>query len=149
MTKTKPRTTKKTPETKGEAVDYSKPLKNNKYEAFCQQYMVDNNATQAGIRAGYSAKTAGSKGTQLLQIVSIQNRLTVLQGRLAEESGVSIKKITEGFKKIAFGTLCKTLSNKHRLRALENLGKHIGFYGKDNEQKQTNLADFLKAMKDG
>ena len=31
--------------------------------------------------------------------------------------------------------------------ALENMGKHIGFYERDNEQKKENLADFLKAFK--
>lgn len=32
--------------------------------------------------------------------------------------------------------------------ALEHMGKHIGFYEKDNRQVAENLADFLKAMKE-
>ena len=33
-----------------------------KQERFCQEYMIDLNATQAALRSGYSAKTAGSVG---------------------------------------------------------------------------------------
>ena len=32
--------------------------------------------------------------------------------------------------------------------ALENMGKHIGFYEADNEQRKDNLADFLRAFKE-
>ncbi|MBL7107003.1 MAG: terminase small subunit [Phycisphaerae bacterium] len=39
-----------------------------------------------------------------------------------------------------------TMQNK--LKALENLGKHLGIYNVDNEQKKTNLADFLRGYKD-
>lgn len=35
--------------------------------AFCQEYIIDLNATQAAIRAGYSAKTAGVIGYENLQ----------------------------------------------------------------------------------
>ncbi len=35
-----------------------------------------------------------------------------------------------------------------KLKALENLGKHLGIYEKDNRQQAQTLAEFLKAMKD-
>lgn len=131
---------------KQEAIDYSKPLKNDKYERFCQEYVVDNNATQAAVRAGYSEKTAGSKGTQLLQIVSIQNRLTFLQLQLSQETGVTAKRVIQGFAKIAFGTVTKTLTNKNKLRALENLAKHLGLYGKDNSQRADAMTRLLERI---
>ncbi len=49
-----------------------------KQDMFCREYLIDLNATQAAIRAGYSAKTANVKGAQLLAIVSIQNRIAEL-----------------------------------------------------------------------
>lgn len=125
-------------------IDFAKPLKNDKYEAFCQEYMRDSNKTQAAIRAGYSKNRADSKGAQLWGIIGIQNRVAVLQGRLAEETGVSAKMVIEAFRKIAMGQLSKTLTNKHKLRALENLAKHLGLYIKDNEQRQgMTIADIL------
>ncbi len=33
---------------------------------FVEEYLIDLNATQAAIRAGYSAKTANEQGAQLL-----------------------------------------------------------------------------------
>lgn len=39
-----------------------------KQAAFVQEYMIDMNATQACIRAGYSAKTAASIGEEKKQV---------------------------------------------------------------------------------
>lgn len=40
-------------------------------ERFCQEYLVDLNATQAATRAGYSSKTAYSQGQRLLKNVEV------------------------------------------------------------------------------
>lgn len=52
-----------------------------KQQLFCDEYLIDLNATQAAIRAGYSAKTASSIGEQLLRKLEIQS---VLQERMKE-----------------------------------------------------------------
>ena len=44
----------------------SKPPLNPKQLRFCQEYLVDHNATQAAIRAGYAEKTARQMGTENL-----------------------------------------------------------------------------------
>ena len=49
-----------------------------KQEAFCREYVIDLNATQAAIRAGYSAKTADVQGARLLANAKVQNRITEL-----------------------------------------------------------------------
>ena len=146
-------------------VDYSKPLKNRRYEDFCQFYLKLNNATQAAIQAKYSKKTAGSKGTQLLQIVSIKLRLDYLKSEIAEKCGVTAEMLTREYKKLAFSNMqdfededgktiplhklpCDVaaaiqtidaygdfkLHNKEK--ALDSLGRHIGFFEKDNNQQQ-------------
>lgn len=145
MAKKKAVKSKKSPPKRKESlpIDYSKPLKNPRYEQFCQAYMATNNATQAAKDAKYSDKTAYSKGNQLLKIVEIKNRLAVLQAELSEETGISIKSVAEGFRKIAFGMVTKTLTNKNKLRALENLGKNVGFYSRDNEQKADAMTRLL------
>ena len=43
-----------------------------KQEAFAREYALDKNATQAAIRAGYSAKTAHSAGPRLLENVEVR-----------------------------------------------------------------------------
>lgn len=45
---------------------------NQKRQQFVIEYTIDWNATQAAIRAGYSEKTAGSIGHDLLKIPEIQ-----------------------------------------------------------------------------
>lgn len=51
---------------------------NIKQEAFCREYIVDLNATQAAIRAGYSEKTANRIANQLMSKLDIQVRTAEL-----------------------------------------------------------------------
>ncbi|MFS1582536.1 MAG: terminase small subunit [Candidatus Arsenophonus phytopathogenicus] len=50
----------------------------NKQEAFCREYLIDLNATQAAIRAGYSEKTAKDIACQNLAKLNIQKRIQTL-----------------------------------------------------------------------
>lgn len=61
---------------------------NDKQEMFCREYLVDLNATQAAIRAGYSAKTANRIAGQLLSKLDIQNRISELKEKRNEEVGI-------------------------------------------------------------
>lgn len=45
---------------------------NDKQASFAREYCIDKNATQAAIRAGYSAKTAYSQGERLLRHVEVR-----------------------------------------------------------------------------
>ena len=44
----------------------------DKQKRFCDEYLIDANATQAAIRAGYSSKTANEQGARLLANVSVK-----------------------------------------------------------------------------
>ena len=70
-----------------------------KRELFCQEYIIDRNATQAAIRAGYSEKTAHSQGPRLLDIVEVQQRIANLDGermeRLQIDQDYVLKRLTE------------------------------------------------------
>lgn len=46
---------------------------------FCEEYIIDLDATGAAIRAGYSKKTAGQLGYQNLQIPSIAAKIAEMQ----------------------------------------------------------------------
>lgn len=60
-----------------------------KQAQFCQEYMIDLNATKAAERAGYSVKTANEQGSRLLANVSIQSELKKLQTKRAEKIEVT------------------------------------------------------------
>jgi phage terminase small subunit len=55
-----------------------------KQNIFCREYLIDFNATQAAIRAGYSRKTARSIGQQNLTKLDITEHLSELIGARAE-----------------------------------------------------------------
>jgi phage terminase small subunit len=48
---------------------------NRRQEMFAREYLVDYNATQAALRAGYSARTAYSQGQRLLKHVEVRRLL--------------------------------------------------------------------------
>ena len=50
-----------------------------KQERFCVEYMVDLNATQAAVRAGYSEKGAKVRGCKLLTNVNLTKRIATLR----------------------------------------------------------------------
>ena len=54
-----------------------------KQQRFVDEYLIDLNATQAAIRAGYSAKTAGQIGDELLKKPEIAN---LVQAAMDERS---------------------------------------------------------------
>lgn len=55
---------------------------------FAEQYLVDLNATQAAIRAGYSLKTAHSQGPRLLDDVDVKNFITEAMAKRSEETKI-------------------------------------------------------------
>lgn len=62
---------------------------------FVDEYMVDLNATQAAIRAGFSAKTAGAAGARLLKDVRISTEIEQRQQEIAQKNGVTREWIAE------------------------------------------------------
>lgn len=55
-----------------------------KQEQFVREYLIDLNATQAAIRAGYSAKTAGQIGEQNLKKLEIAEAIQTAMDERAE-----------------------------------------------------------------
>ncbi len=66
----------------------SKPGLTAKQQEFVDQYLVDLSATQAAIRAGYSAKTAGAIGHRLLKKVEIAAAIAAAKTVRATKTGI-------------------------------------------------------------
>ena len=73
-----------------------------KQELFCQEYIVDLNATQAAIRAGYSEGTAGSIGFENLTKPEIQERIQDLKSERARRTQVTQDRVIRELAKIGF-----------------------------------------------
>lgn len=96
----------------------------DKQEKFCQEYLLDLNATQAAIRAGYSQETANRIGSENLSKLDIQNRLQELKKEnreSADDYGISRKMVIQEFANIAFGDIRDYFDDNSRLLPIKKL----------------------------
>lgn len=96
-----------------------------KKDMFCREYMVDLNATQAAIRAGYSHKTAGAIGFELLKKPEIIIRLSDLAKEKTKKSDITAQYVLDGIKAIAED---EDARQNDRLKAYELLGKYLKLF---------------------
>jgi len=75
---------------------------NPKQEAFCSEFPIDHNGTQAAIRAGYSKKTANVKAAQLLALVNIQERIQHYADKALKRNDITVDRILQEIANIAF-----------------------------------------------
>lgn len=75
---------------------------NQKQNTFVAEYLVDLNATQAAIRAGYSEKTAYSIGQRLLKHVEIQNAIQKAMKEREERTEITQDRVLKEYARIAF-----------------------------------------------
>lgn len=129
----------------------------NKQKRFIQEYLIDLNATQAAIRAGYSEKTAYSIGQENLNKPEIQRGIAEAQNKRSERTQIKqddvIRMLLENIE-IASGkkAVIKTEIRKSEdgelvgddiaqfvyesssvNRSLELLGKHLGMFSEKVE----------------
>jgi phage terminase small subunit len=103
-----------------------------KQEAFAIEYLKDKNATQAAIRAGYSAKTARSIACEMLARPDIQQFVREKQEEARANATVTVDGIVDQLKEIAVNPLAK---DSDRIRALELIGKYLGMFTERVEMK--------------
>ena len=73
-----------------------------KQRRFVDEYLIDLNATQAAIRAGYSVKTAKDIGCQNLAKLNIQQAISEKMAERSKRTGVNQDRIVMELAKIAF-----------------------------------------------
>jgi phage terminase small subunit len=72
-----------------------------KQERFCAEYLIDLNATQAAIRAGYSKKTAQEQASRLLSNVMVQGKILELKKPVTEKLGLEADWVLSRYQAIA------------------------------------------------
>lgn len=73
----------------------------SRQQRFIDEYLIDLNATQAAIRAGYSEKTANEQGARLLANVSVRSAIAEAQKKRAERTGITAERALAEVWKIA------------------------------------------------
>lgn len=128
-----------------------------KQKKFCDEYLVDMNATQAAIRAGYSERTAKAQGSRLLTNVNVKAYLDMMIEEVHTEKIADAEEVMKYLTSVLRGEECeevvvvegrgdgmsvattvtKDISAKDRLKAAELLGKRYSLF---NEKVDINGA---------
>ena len=118
-----------------------------KQQRFVDEYLIDLNATQAAIRAGYSEKTARSIGQRLLTNVDIQKAIEDAQSKRAEQTQIDAEYVLRRLVEIDQMDVLDIMDDKYCLKpigewpkiwrqyisSIENLEEFEGF-GEDRTQ---------------
>lgn len=112
------------------------PKLTDKQTAFAREYLVDLNATQAAIRAGYSERTAYSVGQRLLKKVEIQRAVAAAQAKRARRVEIKAEDVLRGV--IEVTTQARDSGDlKTALKGYELQGKHLGMWTERVKQEVT------------
>ena len=76
-----------------------------KQEDFVYEYLVDLNATQAAIRAGYSKKTANVIGCENLAKPNVANAIAALRQERRDRYEISAANVLKEYAKIGFSNI--------------------------------------------
>ena len=117
---------------------------NARQKKFCDEYLIDCNATQAAIRAGYSPKTAYSIGEENLKKPELKTYIEQQLERIHNEKTADAQEVLEYLTAVMRGehteqiplligegvqTLTpKEVGSKERLKAAELIGKRFGLF---------------------
>lgn len=127
---------------------------NAKQTRFCEEYLIDLNATQAAIRAGYSPETAGAIGAENLKKPQIQKAIARAMADRSRRTGVNADRIVMELAKIAFvnaadvidadDATLKTDAAAEDLAAVQSV--KVKSFGDDGVEREIKLADKIKAL---
>lgn len=75
---------------------------NEKQKRFVSEYIIDLNAKQAAIRAGYSPKTAEVQASRLLSLVKVQTEIAKAMEDREKRTGITQDRVLAELSAIAF-----------------------------------------------
>jgi len=104
----------------------------DKQSAFVEEYLIDLNATQAAIRAGYSEETAKQIGSENLTKLDIQEAVQEAQAKRSKRTEITQDWVVNGIKETIEGTRDRDDAS-NSLRGYELLGKHLKLFTEKHE----------------
>ena len=129
----------------------------NKQKRFCAEYLIDLNATQAAIRAGYSTLTAGAIGAENLKKPQIRACIDKALAEQSKRTGVTADRVVRELAKVAFvnsddvvdfdSATVKSDASKDDTAAIASVRvKTIPTKDGEGIEREIKLADKLKAL---
>ena len=98
-----------------------------KQQRFVEEYLIDLNATQAYIRAGFSEKLANTNAAKLLQNTTIAKAIEDARKEVSEKAQVTVEMVVQGLLNEA-KDLSEGSTQSARVSAWAHLGKHLGMF---------------------
>ena len=96
-----------------------------KQKRFCEEYIVDLNATQAAIRAGYSEKTAYSIGHENLNKPDIEIYIQELMQKRSDRTEITADMVLKELAKIGFGNIQNLYDEDGKMRQIHELEENV------------------------
>jgi len=121
-----------------------------KQQCFVEEYLIDLNATQAAIRAGYSENSAQEQSSRLLSNVMVEEAVSKTIKKRSDKTGVTINQVVTGLLTEAQGGVDDS-TPASRVSAWGLLGRHLGMFVDRVDQRTTyeagdTLAQLLKEI---
>ena len=127
-----------------------------KQKKFVEEYLIDLNATQAAIRAGYSPNTAQEQSSRLLSNVMVKNEIDKAMAERSRRTGINQDRVLRELAKIAFVNPNDVINFRDatvKMTSEENLAaiasikvkKIPGEYG-DATEREVKLYDKLREL---
>ncbi|QLB63472.1 terminase small subunit [Paraburkholderia caribensis] len=118
----------------------------HKQERFVAEYLLDLNATQAAIRAGYSAKTAEQQAVRLMKSAHVQTAIQAKNARHLAKLDVTVERVLKERARLAFFDPRKLFDEKGKPLPIRDLDEDTaaivaGFEYGDNGTTKVKLAD--------
>lgn len=121
---------------------------------FVEEYLIDFNATQAAVRAGYSAKTARVIGGENLLKPALQLAIQERQKQLSVESGVTPEMIVKELTRVGFFDVRKMFDKQGELKNIVDMDIDTAAcisavettQGRAGTTRKIRFADKLKAL---
>ncbi len=120
-----------------------------KQQLFVYEYLIDLNAAGAYVRAGYKAandQVAASCAHKLLRKADIREAIDEAQGERLKRLELDADWVVIRLK-VIYLQVTVNRNYSAALRALENIGKFLGLYEKNNSQKRQYTQDDVETLK--
>ena len=125
-----------------------------KQKRFIEEYLIDLNATQAAIRAGYSPDTAKSIGSENLTEPDIKAQIARAMAERSRRTGVNADRVIMELAKIAFVNANDVIDAETATLKPDALPEDtaaiqsvkVKTFGEDGLEREIKMADKLKAL---
>jgi phage terminase small subunit len=92
-----------------------------KQERFVREYLIDLNATQAAIRAGYSRKTANEIGYENLRKTEVQEAINSAMQERARRTEITADRVLRQLARLGFYDIRKAFTEDGRLKPIHEI----------------------------